>query len=103
VVEATYDLAGNGKARILGTAGAVKVLASKDGPVIGVHMVGERVGELIAEAQLITNWEALPGEVAQLIHPHPTCRRPSARPTWPSRASRSTATPDPARQPLPHP
>ncbi len=72
VVEATYDLAGNGKARILGTAGAVKVVASKDGPVLGVHMVGERVGELIAEAQLITNWEALPGEVAQLIHPHPT-------------------------------
>jgi dihydrolipoamide dehydrogenase len=72
VVEATYDLAGNGKARILGTAGAVKVVAQKDGPVLGVHMVGERVGELIAEAQLITNWEALPAEVAQLIHPHPT-------------------------------
>jgi dihydrolipoamide dehydrogenase len=72
VVEATYDLAGNGKARILGTAGAVKVIAQKDGPVLGVHMVGERVGELIAEAQLITNWEALPSEVAQLIHPHPT-------------------------------
>ncbi len=72
IIEATYDLAGNGKARILGTAGAVKVIAKKDGPVIGVHMVGERVGELIAEAQLITNWEALPSEVAQLIHPHPT-------------------------------
>ncbi|MDP9497746.1 MAG: dihydrolipoyl dehydrogenase [Actinomycetota bacterium] len=72
VVEATYDLAGNGRARILGTSGQVKVLASSNGPVIGVHMVGERVGELIAEAQLITNWEALPGEVAQLIHPHPT-------------------------------
>ncbi len=72
VVEATYDLAGNGKARILGTAGAVKVVAQKDGPVLGIHMVGDRVGELIAEAQLITNWEALPGEVAQLIHPHPT-------------------------------
>ncbi|MDT7573457.1 MAG: dihydrolipoamide dehydrogenase [Actinomycetota bacterium] len=72
VVEATYDLAGNGKARILGTAGAVKVVAAKDGPVLGIHMVGERVGELIAEAQLITNWEALPSEVAQLIHPHPT-------------------------------
>ena len=71
-VEAVYDLAGNGKARILGTAGAVKVVAAKDGPVLGVHMVGERVGELIAEAQLITNWEALPAEVAQLIHPHPT-------------------------------
>ena len=72
VIEAVYDLAGNGKARILGTAGAVKVVAAKDGPVLGIHMVGERVGELIAEAQLITNWEALPGEVAQLIHPHPT-------------------------------
>ncbi len=72
VVEATYDLAGNGKARILGTAGAVTVLAAKDGPVLGVHMVGDRVGELIAEAQLITNWEALPSEVAALIHPHPT-------------------------------
>ena len=72
VVEAVYDLAGNGKARILGTAGAVKVIASKDGPVLGVHMVGDRVGELIAEAQLITNWEALPSEVAQLLHPHPT-------------------------------
>ena len=54
-VEAVYDLAGNGKARILGTAGAVKVIAAKDGPVLGVHMVGDRVGELIAEAQLITN------------------------------------------------
>ncbi|MCW2599798.1 MAG: dihydrolipoamide dehydrogenase [Frankiales bacterium] len=72
IIEATYDLAGNGKARILGTAGAVKVIAQKDGPVLGVHMVGDRVGELIAEAQLITNWEALPAEVAQLIHPHPT-------------------------------
>jgi len=70
--EVTYDLAGNGKSQILQTAGAVKVVAAKDGPVLGVHMVGARVGELIAEAQLITNWEALPSEVAQLIHPHPT-------------------------------
>ena len=52
--------------------GAVKLVAQKDGPVLGVHIVGDRVGELIAEAQLIYNWEALPGEVAQLIHPHPT-------------------------------
>ncbi|HVA60048.1 MAG TPA: dihydrolipoyl dehydrogenase [Mycobacteriales bacterium] len=71
-VEVTYDLAGNGRSQILQTAGAVKVVAAKDGPVLGVHMVGSRVGELIAEAQLITNWEALPSEVAQLIHPHPT-------------------------------
>ncbi len=40
--------------------------------MLGVHIVGDRVGELIAEAQLIYNWEALAGEVAQLIHPHPT-------------------------------
>jgi dihydrolipoamide dehydrogenase len=68
----TYDLAGNGKSQILKTAGAVKLIAEKDGPVVGVHMVGSRVGELLAEAQLIYNWEALPSEVAQLIHAHPT-------------------------------
>jgi dihydrolipoamide dehydrogenase len=68
----TFDFAGNGKARILDTAGAAMLVAAVDGPVLGVHLVGDRVGELIAEAQLITNWEALPSEVAQLIHPHPT-------------------------------
>ncbi|HSV65968.1 MAG TPA: dihydrolipoyl dehydrogenase [Mycobacteriales bacterium] len=68
----TYDLGGNGKSQILKTAGAVKLVSVKDGPVLGVHLVGSRVGELVAEAQLIYNWEALPGEVAQLIHPHPT-------------------------------
>jgi len=68
----TYDLAGNGKSQILGTAGAVTLVAVKDGPVVGIHMVGSRVGELIAEAQLITNWEAYADDVAALIHPHPT-------------------------------
>ena len=71
--EFTYDLAGNGKSQILRTQGAAKVIATAGGgPVLGVHLVGARVGELIAEAQLIYNWEALPSEVAQLIHPHPT-------------------------------
>jgi dihydrolipoamide dehydrogenase len=68
----TYDLAGNGRSQILKTSGAVKVISVADGPVVGIHIVGSRVGELIAEAQLIYNWEALPSEVAQLIHPHPT-------------------------------
>ena len=68
----TYDLSGNGRSAILNAKGAVKLVAQKDGPVLGIHIVGERVGELIAEAQLIYNWEALPSEVAQLIHPHPT-------------------------------
>ena len=72
VTMVTYDLAGNGKSQILGTAGAVTLVAVKDGPVVGVHMVGSRVGELIAEAQLITNWEAYADDVAALIHPHPT-------------------------------
>ena len=62
-----------GKATILGeSAGFVKVVAEEGGAVLGVHMVGPRVTELIAEAQLITNWEAYPSEVAALIHPHPT-------------------------------
>ncbi|WP_283133814.1 dihydrolipoyl dehydrogenase [Rhizohabitans arisaemae] len=72
VVEAVYDLAGNPKSQILQTQGAVKVIAQKDGPVLGVHMVGSRVGELVTEGQLIYNWEALPSDLAQLIHAHPT-------------------------------
>jgi dihydrolipoamide dehydrogenase len=71
-----YDLSGNGRSAILNTKGAVKLIAENSdgavGRVLGVHIVGDRVGELIAEAQLIYNWEALPSEVAQLIHPHPT-------------------------------
>jgi dihydrolipoamide dehydrogenase len=67
-----YDLGGNGRSQILKTQGFVKLVREKDGPVLGVHMVGSRVGELIAESQLIYNWEALPSEVAQLIHAHPT-------------------------------
>jgi dihydrolipoamide dehydrogenase len=72
IVEMNYDLGGNGKSQILKTPGAVKLVAQKDGPVLGVHMVGSRMGEHTAEAQLIYNWEALPAEVAQLIHAHPT-------------------------------
>jgi len=68
----TYDLAGNGKSQILKTAGFVKLVRQKDGPVVGVHMVGARVGELIGEAQLIYGWEAHPDDVAQLVHAHPT-------------------------------
>lgn len=72
VEELTYDLAGNGKAQILGTAGSVKLVAAKDGQILGIHMVGARVGELLAEAQLIFNWEANANDVATLIHAHPT-------------------------------
>jgi dihydrolipoamide dehydrogenase len=71
--EFTYDLAGNGRSQILQTAGAAKVIVTAGGgPTLGIHLVGARAGELIAEAQLIVNWEAVPADVAQLIHPHPT-------------------------------
>ena len=72
VVELSYDLAGNGKAQILRTAGSIKLVSQKNGPVLGIHMVGARVGELLAEAQLIFNWEATADDVAPLIHAHPT-------------------------------
>ena len=68
----TYDLGGNGKSQILKTQGFVKLVRRTDGPVVGVHLVGARVGELIGEAQLIYNWEAFPEDVAPLVHAHPT-------------------------------
>ena len=68
----TYDLGGNGKSQILKTQGFVKLVRQKDGPVVGVHMVGARVGELVGEAQLIYNWEGYAEDVAPLVHAHPT-------------------------------
>ncbi|WP_439644931.1 dihydrolipoyl dehydrogenase [Demequina gelatinilytica] len=67
-----YNLGGNGKSQILGTTGFVKLVRVQDGPVVGVHMLGARVGEQIGEAQLIVSWEAHPEDVAPLIHAHPT-------------------------------
>ncbi|RIJ53334.1 dihydrolipoyl dehydrogenase [Clavibacter lycopersici] len=67
-----YNLGGNGKSSILGTAGSIKVVRVQDGPVVGIHMIGARVGELIGEGQLIVNWEAYPEDVAGLVHAHPT-------------------------------
>jgi dihydrolipoamide dehydrogenase len=67
-----YNLGGNGKSQILQTAGFVKLVREKDGPIVGVHMLGGRLGELIGEGQLIVNWEAYPEDVAALVHAHPT-------------------------------
>ena len=73
VTAVVYDLAGNGKSQILKTSGGIKVVrAGHTGPVVGVHMVGDRVGELIGEAQLTVAWEALPTDVAPFVHAHPT-------------------------------
>jgi dihydrolipoamide dehydrogenase len=72
VVALEYNLGGNGKSQILQTQGFVKLVREKDGPIVGVHMLGARLGELIGEGQLIVNWEAYPEDVAALIHAHPT-------------------------------
>ena len=68
----TYDLAGNGRSQIRGTQGFVKLVRRTEGPVVGIHLVGDGVGELVGEAQLICGWEAHPEDVAPLVHPHPT-------------------------------
>jgi dihydrolipoamide dehydrogenase len=68
-----FNFQGVGKANILAEGGIVKIVAAKGGgPVLGVHMVGPHVTDLIAESMLIVNWEAVPAEVAALIHPHPS-------------------------------
>jgi dihydrolipoamide dehydrogenase len=72
VVVNRFPFNGIAKGMIHGQGGMVKLVAAKDGPVLGVHLVGARVTDLIAEAMLIYNWEALPIEVAQFVHPHPT-------------------------------
>lgn len=68
-----YKFTGNGRAMIIGdTDGMVKVVAQKDGPILGVHIVGPWASELLAEGYLAVNWQALPAEVGAFIHPHPS-------------------------------
>jgi dihydrolipoamide dehydrogenase len=69
----THRFMGNGRALIIGESdGIVKVVAEKDGPIVGVHIAGPWATELLAEGYLAVNWEALPEEVAAFVHPHPT-------------------------------
>lgn len=77
VVTQEVSLAGNAKSEIVSAgspvrAGSVKVVALKDGPIVGVHLVGDRVGELITEGQLAVAWEARADDLAPLIHAHPS-------------------------------
>ncbi|CAL2063232.1 protein of unknown function [Streptomyces murinus] len=82
VVALKYNLAGNGKSKILNTAGEIKLVQVKDGAVVGVHMVGDRMGEQVGEAQLIYNWEALPPRWPSSSTPTRRRTRRWARPTW---------------------
>lgn len=72
VCAVTYDLAGNGKSQILKTPGVVKLVLSPTGVVLGIHMVGDRVGELVGEAQLLYNTRASAADVSRFVHAHPT-------------------------------
>jgi dihydrolipoyl dehydrogenase len=73
IVTEKLDLRAIGKANIVGGSGFVKVVAQKDGgTVLGIHMIGPHVTDLIAEGMLITSWEASASEVAAMIHPHPS-------------------------------
>lgn len=72
VVTAEFNVAGNAKSQILGTQGFVKYVALKDGPIVGFHAIGARMGEQVGEGQLIVNWEADANDVAALVHAHPT-------------------------------
>ena len=67
-----YSLSGNARSEILGTNGVVKIVRVAGGPVVGIHLLGARVGELVGEAQLAIGWEAHPEDVAPFIHAHPT-------------------------------
>lgn len=67
-----YNLAGNGKSNILGTAGFIKLVSVENGPIVGFHGIGSRIGEQIGEGELMVNWEAYPSDVASLIHAHPS-------------------------------
>jgi dihydrolipoamide dehydrogenase len=68
-----YPFSANARALMLGGGqGFVKTVAEKDGAVVGVHIIGPRASDLIAEAMLVTSWEAYPSELAEIIHPHPT-------------------------------
>jgi dihydrolipoamide dehydrogenase len=73
VVTSVQRFTGNSRALILGEPeGIVKLVAERDGPVLGVHIVGPWATELLGEGYLAVNWEASAEEIAILVHPHPT-------------------------------
>jgi len=73
VVTSVHRFAGNSRAQIMGEAdGLVKVVATADGTILGVHIVGPWATELLGPGYLAVNWEATVGDLATLIQPHPT-------------------------------
>ncbi|MFT6804373.1 MAG: dihydrolipoamide dehydrogenase [Nitriliruptoraceae bacterium] len=79
VVIQKYSFQALARAQMMKATGMVKLVAEKDesqpngaGRILGVHLVGPKATDLIAEGELIYNWEALPMDVARFIHAHPS-------------------------------
>ncbi|MCU1346957.1 MAG: lpdA [Acidimicrobiia bacterium] len=72
VVVTTGSMAGNARASIEGMGGQVKLVCHADGTLLGAHVVGPAATELISELGLAVSWEALAGELADVVHAHPT-------------------------------
>ena len=69
----SFPFSGLGRAMVLGeTAGLVKVVADRDGYILGVTIMGPRATDLIAEAVLAINQGITAAELAHAVHAHPT-------------------------------
>ncbi len=69
-----FPFMANGRARALGeTSGFVKVLADADTDrILGVHMIGPYVSEMIAEAVVAMEFSASSEDIARIVHAHPS-------------------------------
>lgn len=73
VIVAKYSLKGNGKAVIAGDdSGFCKIVASTDGVVRGVHIIGPQATELISNATVALERGLTLEQWAEVIYPHPT-------------------------------
>ena len=70
----TYPFSGAGRARCMGeTEGFVKVIAhKKTDRILGVHIIGPRAADMIAECVLAVEFGASSEDIARTIHGHPT-------------------------------
>ena len=81
-----YHLTGNGRAQILRgggrETGIVRLVRRPGGEIVGVHIVGDDVAELMGEAAMIVGWQATPDDVAGIVHAHPTLGESIAEANW---------------------
>jgi dihydrolipoamide dehydrogenase len=73
-IAGTCPFSGNGRAQCMGeTGGLVKILShARTDRILGIHMIGPRVSEMIAEAVLAMEMGASSEDIARTIHSHPS-------------------------------